>query len=178
MRQHGLILPNRTRSWLAKYTDALRMQNGSSTTAGRFIAFMQLTTGIAFDKLIEGLQYEHDLRKFIIKLVIIMCSVCLCGTSNLSTVLMFYSCRLYELRSNGITTYNGGRIFQKLRAQRTSRIRTKPTTAYEWKHLVPDENQQLSGAGQIMKHCLDLHTLPVKRKSTPLNIIGLAPFKI
>lgn len=70
MRQHGLILPNRTRSWLAKYTEALRMQNGSSSTnTGRFIAFMQLTTGIAFDKLIEGLQYEHDLRKFIIKLV-------------------------------------------------------------------------------------------------------------
>lgn len=81
--------------------------------------------------------------------------------------------RLYELRSNGITTYNGGRIFQKLRAQRTSRIRTKSTMVYEWKHLVPVDNQQLSGAGQIMKHCLDLHNLPVKRKSTPLNIIGL-----
>lgn len=69
MRQHGLILPNRTRGWLAKYTEALRMQNGSSTNSGRFIAFMQLTTGIAFDKLIEGLQYGHDLRRFIIKLV-------------------------------------------------------------------------------------------------------------
>lgn len=69
MRQHGLILPNRTRSWLAKYSEALRIQNGSNTSAGRFMAFMQLTTGIAFDKLIEGLQYEHDLRKFIIKLV-------------------------------------------------------------------------------------------------------------
>lgn len=89
-----------------------------------------------------------------------------------------YTCRLYELRSNGITTYNGGRIFQKLRAQRTSRIRTKSTMAYEWKHLMPDENQQLSGAGQIMKHCLDLHNLPVKRKSTPLNIIGSPKFRL
>lgn len=76
MRQHGLILPNRTRSWLAKYSEALRMQNGSSTSAGRFMAFMQLTTGIAFDKLIEGLQYKHDLRKFIIKLV------SMCGCRN------------------------------------------------------------------------------------------------
>lgn len=35
-----------------------------------------------------------------------------------------------------------------------------------------DNNQLLGGTGQMIKHCLDLNTLPVKRKSTPLNIIG------
>lgn len=36
---------------------------------GRFVAFMQLLTGTEFDRIVEGLQYEVDLRKFIIKLV-------------------------------------------------------------------------------------------------------------
>lgn len=73
MREHGLILPNRTRSWLAKYNDALwlkKQPTGTNhPTNGRFVAFMQLTSGIAFDRVVEGLQYEQDLRKFIAKLV-------------------------------------------------------------------------------------------------------------
>lgn len=73
VRRHGLILPNRTRSWLAKYNKALSVKNagGSRMHSGRFVAFMQLLTGIGFDRIVEGLQYEHDLRKFILKLVFI-----------------------------------------------------------------------------------------------------------
>lgn len=55
-------------------------------------------------------------------------------------------------------------------------MRTKSTINWEWKQLAPDEHQQLSGTGQIIKHCLDLNNLPAKRKSTPLNIIGLSQF--
>lgn len=71
VRRHGLILPNRTRSWLAKYNKALSLKNAGDNKmhSGRFIAFMQLSTGIGFDRIVEGLQYEHDLRKFILKLV-------------------------------------------------------------------------------------------------------------
>lgn len=69
MREHGLILPNRTRSWLAKYSDALGIQNGKQVSVGRFLAFMQLTSAISFDKIVERLQYKHDLKKFIFKLV-------------------------------------------------------------------------------------------------------------
>lgn len=65
VRAHGLILPNRTKSWLAKYSKSTNLKKGS----GRFIALMQLTTGLAFDRIIEGLQYEYDLRKFMNKLV-------------------------------------------------------------------------------------------------------------
>lgn len=70
MREHGLIMPNRTRSWLAKYSDALGVSSGKGT-AGRLVAFMQLTEGISFDKMLEGIQYEHDLRKFLLKSVFI-----------------------------------------------------------------------------------------------------------
>lgn len=69
MREHGLIMPNRTRSWLSKYSEALGLSSGKNSSAGRFLAFMQLVDGIAFDKLLEGLQYEHDLKKFLLKLV-------------------------------------------------------------------------------------------------------------
>ena len=67
MREHGLLLPQHTRSWLAKHQEALGLQNGKQVTAGRFLACMQLTTGISFDKVIEGLQYENDLKKYIFK---------------------------------------------------------------------------------------------------------------
>lgn len=35
---------------------------------------------------------------------------------------------------------------------------------------------QLSATDQILKHCQNLQQMPVKRKSTPLNIIGLPNF--
>lgn len=74
VRRHGLILPNRTRSWLAKYTKALSVKNATESRmhTGRFVAFMQLLSGIEFDRIVEGLQYEVDLRKFILKLVFLL----------------------------------------------------------------------------------------------------------
>lgn len=72
MREHGLLLPNYTRSWMGKVSEALCLQNGKPMSAGRFIALMQLTTGIAFDKIVEARQYEQDLKKFIFKWVTTM----------------------------------------------------------------------------------------------------------
>lgn len=68
---HGLILPNRTKSWLAKYNKAtsLKKCHDNNLNSGRFVALMQLTTGLAFDRIVEGLQYEYDLRKYLNKLV-------------------------------------------------------------------------------------------------------------
>lgn len=69
MREHGLIIPTRMRGWLSKYSDALNLKKSGEKQAsiGRFIAFMQLTSGIAFDRIVEGLQYENDLQKFLLK---------------------------------------------------------------------------------------------------------------
>lgn len=172
MREHGLLIPNHTRSWMGKVADALGLQNGKSTTTGRFIAFMQLTTGLAFDKVVEARQYEHDLRKFIFKYKSNR-SVQLnhCSIYYLKFHFVISSIRLYELRSNGITTFEGARVFQKLRARRLSKMRLKPTNKWEWKHMVPN-NRASSGSAQIIQHCIDLNSLPTKRKSTPLNILG------
>lgn len=177
MREHGLLLPNHTRSWMGKVADAMCIQNGKSTTSGRFVAFMQLTTGLAFDRVVEARQYEHDLRKFIFKWVSYQSwhsSIRVNPSFSITNDSIFVSSfprRLYELRSNGITTFEGARVFQKLRARRTSKMRAKPTNTWEWKQLVPN-NRASSGSAQIIQHCIDLNTLPMKRKSTPLNILG------
>lgn len=72
MRKHGLLVASRTLSWLSKHADALGCSQGQSFklgNIGRFISFMQLTDGIAFDMLVESMQYAHDLRKYILRLV-------------------------------------------------------------------------------------------------------------
>lgn len=197
MREHGLIMPNRTKSWLAKYNEAIRLKcSNNKASAGRFVAFMQITQAMTFDRIVEGLQLEHDLRKFLAKLVLFRLSFSSDGIIPFNMLQLFVMqnpnhlthfslvcyChllnRLHELRSNGITTFQGGRIYHKLRAQRMSKVRTKNTFNWEWKHLVPSGSidLQLSASDQILKHCQNLQQMPTKRKSTPLNIIGLPNF--
>lgn len=60
------------KSWLTKYRKALGSKEANDSNqfhTGRFVAFIQLTTGIEFDRMAEGLQYELDLKKFLLKLV-------------------------------------------------------------------------------------------------------------
>lgn len=81
MRDHGLITVNRTLGWISKYAEALgssdqSMRAGQSFNGGRFIAFMQLISGPAFDLLVESMQYAHDVRKYIFRLV--ACTVVYC----------------------------------------------------------------------------------------------------
>lgn len=66
VREHGLIMLNRTKSWISRYRT---FQNPTRTNAGRFEALMQLSSGINFDRMLEGLQYELDLKKFLLKFV-------------------------------------------------------------------------------------------------------------
>lgn len=66
VREHGLIMLNRTKSWISRYRT---FHNPTRTNAGRFEALMQLSNGINFDRMLEGLQYELDLKKFLLKFV-------------------------------------------------------------------------------------------------------------
>lgn len=141
---------------------------------GRFVAFMQLLTGIEFDRIVEGLQYEVDLRKFILKLVshnIRPYELKMENNSSENSSQSIY--RLYELRANGITTCHGGQIYQNMKVVRSNKPSNSKQQSLDidWKHLI--ENETLSGTEQILKHCIDLNQMPKKRKSTPLNIIGM-----
>lgn len=143
--------------------------------AGRFISLMQLCEPIAFDMLVEAMQYAHDLRKYVF--------------------------RLYELRRNGVRTFHGGRVYHRSRARRLSKVRNHReeqfADAWEWKQLVPAYDGGLLQAaaaaaaasaaeiGGDAKTAMLLHQqallaggqffsgLAVKRKSTPLDILGL-----
>lgn len=61
MRDNGLILPNRAVRWFTKYSSVF----GSETNAHRFLSFMQIARGEKFDKLVEGLKYFDDMRKYL-----------------------------------------------------------------------------------------------------------------
>ena len=70
IREHGLLVTNRTYSWLSKRSEAISCgQTVRLGNTGRFVAFMQLTSGISFDMLVESMQYVHDLKKYIFRLV-------------------------------------------------------------------------------------------------------------
>lgn len=81
------------------------------------------------------------------------------------------------MRANGLSTFQGGHIYQHKRAIRASKDTSKSLMAWEWKHLQMNNKNSLTGTEQILRHCMDLNQLPKKRKSTPLNIIGLCFIK-
>lgn len=80
---------------------------------------------------------------------------------------------MYELRANGIMTCYGGQIYQNQKAIRANKINQKQSLEIDWKYLTVNASDTLTGNEQMLKHCLDLIQLPKKRRSTPLNIIGL-----
>lgn len=93
----------------------------------------------------------------------------------MSLIYVYRMHRLYELRANGITTFEGARVYQKLRIRRLAKMRRKPAATWEWKQLIPND-RTTTGSAQILQHYIDLSNLPMKRKSTPLSILG--PFDI
>lgn len=68
MRDHGLLVPSM--SWYAQYVDAfdsVEKVKANGKTNGKILSFMQLTSPIGFDKLLEGMQHFSELKKYILK---------------------------------------------------------------------------------------------------------------
>lgn len=168
VRTHGLIMPNRTKTWLMKHMKATSLINKTDTHlhTGRFVAFMQLTSGIEFDRIVEALQYEYDLRIFLNRSIILS----FFGSFTIRKLWKNYF-RLYELRTKGITTSYGGRFYHNSKINHE--VKSNPSSLWEWKHFSMDINDSRTGKEQIVKHCMELNQLPQKRRSTPLNIIGI-----
>lgn len=89
----------------------------------------------------------------------------------------FIHCRLYDLRKNGIHTFHGGRLYYKLRSRRLTRVRDKRAehydNAWEWKKLLPCD----SSDGRNLLGLLQPNITGIKRKSTPLDILGLPGYE-
>jgi hypothetical protein len=151
MREHGLLITRRTLGWLASHAEALGEGLNSSKYGGtgRFVAFMQLINSTSFDMTVEGLQYAYDLKK--------------------------YLHRLCEIRKSGVTSFAGGKVYFKLKAKRTEKVRDKRMDLYEqlieWRNFLPN-----SGNGHMHLSAMGNNFIPAatqpRRKASPLEVYG------
>ncbi|XP_061394105.1 transcriptional adapter 2A isoform X1 [Musca vetustissima] len=150
MRDHGLIMTNRTMGWITKYAEPLR----SEANCKRFLAFMQLCKPMEFDLLMEGLKYFSDVQKAIF--------------------------RLYELRQNGVRTMVGGSLYFKLKKKRLHEQRERLRNErqyhqYDWRKLIPSETPIFNEA--IGSYFLTPTVNPLPRKKAgPMDVFGLPGF--
>lgn len=146
MRDHGLILPNRTVSWITKYVSAFR----SDVSCMRFLALMQVCKPFQFDLLVESLRNYRQLQ------------------NRLHW--------LYDIRQHGVRTLYGGSLYTRLYKQRQQAqrdyARQRQNDAYDWQQLVHhfENNQNVDqlpqgSSSRVYMHC-------PRRKASPMDISG------
>lgn len=72
IREHGLLVPSKTLSWYAQYVDAFESVEkikAHKKINGTILSFVQLTSPVNFDKLLEGMQHFSELKSYILKYV-------------------------------------------------------------------------------------------------------------
>ena len=152
MREHGLIMPNRTVSWITKYVNVFR----SDACCMRFLALMQVSEPIEFDLLVESLRYYRQLQNRI----------------NW----------LHNLRQHGVRTLYGGALFTRLFKQRQHAqreyARQRQNDANDWQQLVHhyEQNQNIEQAPQGSSS--RVYMMYPRRKASPMEISGKPHFKL
>ncbi|EDW83305.1 uncharacterized protein Dwil_GK22782, isoform A [Drosophila willistoni] len=150
MRDHGLIMPNRTVSWISKYVGAFP----NDTSCMRFLSFMQICEPTEFDKLVESLSYCHDLH------------------TRLH--------RLYELRQHGIRTLSGGVLYKRLLRKRQQMLkdyaRQRQTTAQDWQQLVQHYENNQGSEHLPLASSSKIYVLNTRRKASPIEVEDLPGF--
>ncbi|KAL2723216.1 transcriptional adapter 2-alpha-like isoform X1 [Vespula maculifrons] len=143
IRDHGLIAIRRTMSWLQRYECTI-----TRALAERLLIFMQLTGGMDFDYLMEGLHRVGELKNYINKLV--------------------------DFRINGIRCFHSVSIFQKLSKLRQENERERKqylnNPEYSWRSVLPD-NVASSNVASMG------HNIPQRRAAPPLVINGLPGYE-
>lgn len=146
MQKHGLIMPNRTVSWITKYMNAFR----SDASCMRFLALMQLCDPIQFDLLVESLRYYRQLQ------------------NRLHW--------LHDIRQHGVRTLSGGALYTRLYKQRQQAqreyARQRQHDALDWQQLVHHyENNQ--NADQLPQGSSSrIYMINPRRKANPMEISG------
>ncbi|EDV92926.1 transcriptional adapter 2A isoform X1 [Drosophila grimshawi] len=146
MRKHGLIMPNRTVSWITKYVNAFR----SDASCMRFLALMQVCQPIDFDKLVESLHYYRQLQ------------------NRLNW--------LHDLRQHGVRTLHGGALYARLHKQRQQAqrdyMRQRQNDAQDWQQLVHhyEHNQN---AELPLGSSSRMYMFYPRRKASPIEISDL-----
>ncbi|KAH8315058.1 transcriptional adapter 2A isoform X1 [Drosophila kikkawai] len=145
MRQHGLIMPNRTVSWISKYIHAF----SNDTTCMRFLGFMQICEPVEFDLLVESLRHYRELKTRLFN--------------------------LYEWRQQGVSTLAGAALFKRLCKQRQQAqrdyVRQKhQTDGFDWQHLVQYYEYNRNGEPLPLGISSKLYALSSRRKASPIEI--------
>ncbi|KAI8046758.1 transcriptional adapter 2A isoform X1 [Drosophila gunungcola] len=145
MRQHGLIMPNRTVSWISKYMHAF----SSDASCMRFLGFMQICPDpIQFDMLLESLRYCRELHTRLHK--------------------------LYDLRQHGVRTHSGAKLYYRLHKERQQvqrdYSRQKQMDAFDWQHLVQHYESNRNGEQLPLGISSKMYALHTRRKASPIEI--------
>ncbi|XP_070137015.1 transcriptional adapter 2A isoform X1 [Drosophila bipectinata] len=144
MRQHGLILPNRTVSWISKYMGAFT----SDASCMRFLGFMQICDPIQFDMLVESLRYYNDLKTRLYK--------------------------LYDYRQLGVRNFSGAALYCRLQKQRQlaqrDYFRQKQNEVFDWQQLVQHYESNKNGEPLPLGISSKIYTLHSRRKAQPIEI--------
>ncbi|XP_043290061.1 transcriptional adapter 2-alpha-like isoform X1 [Venturia canescens] len=110
LRNHGLIAFRRTISWLQRYETTI-----TRPIADRLLIFMQLTSGIEFDYILEGLHHFGEIKNYISKLM--------------------------DYRANGLKTFRSIPMFKKLSKLRREHDKDRKqymnNPEYSWKSVLP-----------------------------------------
>ncbi|XP_034475594.1 transcriptional adapter 2A isoform X1 [Drosophila innubila] len=144
MRKHGLIMPNRTVSWITKYVNVFR----SDSSCMRFLALMQISEPVQFDMLVESLRYYRQLQNRIHW--------------------------LHDLRQHGVRTLYGGALYTRLSKQRQHAqreyARQRQNDANDWQQLVHhyEQNQNMEQAPQGSSS--RVYMMYPRRKASPMEI--------
>lgn len=70
MKDHGLLIVRKTFGWYTSHAEALgefsdKLTKNDMKVRGKFLSFMQLSDPVAYDTLVESLQYACDLKKYL-----------------------------------------------------------------------------------------------------------------
>ncbi|KAI4500369.1 hypothetical protein M0802_004331 [Mischocyttarus mexicanus] len=143
IRNHGLISIRRTISSLQKYEFTI-----TRGIAERLLIFMQLTGGMDFDYLMEGLHRSGELKNYIR--------------------------RLFDFRSNGIKYLFSASTYQKLLKLRQENEKERKqylsNPEYSWKNILPD-------TGIMCSNLSVTQNTSQRRAAPPLVINGLPGYE-
>ncbi|KAH8384012.1 hypothetical protein KR009_011726 [Drosophila setifemur] len=144
MQKHGLILPNRTVSWISKYVHAF----SSDASCMRFLGFMQICEPIQFDSMVESLRYYRELHTRLYK--------------------------LYDFRQQGVRTLSGTSLYSRLLKQRQQAqrdyLRQKQHDAFDWQQLVQHYENNISGEPLPLGISSKMYAINTRRKASPIEI--------
>lgn len=151
IREHGLIMPQKTKSWLQRYYTTI-----TPMVCDKLTRFMQFYTGQKFVYLMEGLHRIGELKLQTSRLYFLQNDLFCCFIEYF---------RLIEYRRHGICTLQEAKLYLRLKKHREACMK-------DLKRF-----QQASELSFKYKQPVSLNVGVKRRGLTPLDIVGLPGYE-